>query len=371
MLGPDVGHSARRGRSVLKDRSTVPAESVTGYAEPRRALSVPANDVSAQGMQLPRKALIKAYRTMRMIRAFEERLVKEVGTGDIPGAVHLYAGAEASATGVCMHLTDRDYISSTHRGHGHAIAKGVAVEGMMAEIFGRATGTCRGKGGSMHIADLDHGMLGANGIVGGGAPLVCGAALSARTLGTGGIALAFSGDGAFNQGTMAESLNLAKVWNLPVVFVTEDNGVGEATSSKFAIAGDIVARAAAYGMPAVSVDGTDFFAVSDAARIAIDYARSGKGPYFLHVTAPRYYGHYLGDSDTYRSAEERADMRENHDCLKIFRNKVVTAGLFAGHDLDSIDSDVDAILDAAVVAARAAPHPVLSELTSDVYVSYA
>ncbi len=342
----------------------------TDFDDAPPVLSTPANDGAAQGMQMPRRDLIRAYRTMRLIRAFEERLVKEVGTGDIPGAVHLYAGAEASATGVCMHLTDRDYISSTHRGHGHAIAKGVAVDGMMAEIFGRATGTCRGKGGSMHIADLDHGMLGANGIVGGGAPLVCGAALTAKTLGTGGIALAFSGDGAFNQGTMAESLNLAMVWKLPVVFVTEDNGVGEATSSAFAIAGDIVARAAAYGMPAVSVDGTDVFAVSDAARVAIAHARDGNGPYFLHITAPRYYGHYLGDADTYRSAEERADMRENQDCLKIFSEKVLSAGLFAGHDLESIDSEVDAILDAAVAAARAAPQPALEELTSDVYVSY-
>ena len=345
-------------------------DSEPDFTEASPAFSLPANDGATHGMQMPRRNLIKVYRTMRLIRAFEERLVKEVGTGDIPGAVHLYAGQEASATGVCLHLTDRDYISSTHRGHGHAIAKGVSIDGMMAEIFGRATGTCRGKGGSMHIADLDHGMLGANGIVGGGAPLVCGAALTAKTLGTGGVALAFSGDGAFNQGTMAESLNLAMVWKLPVVFVTEDNGVGEATSSAFAIAGDIVARAAAYGMPAVSVDGTDVFAVSDAARIAIAHARDGNGPYFLQVKAPRYYGHYLGDSDTYRSAHERADMRENQDCLKIFRDKVIGAGLFATHDLDSIDEEVDAVLDAAVAAARAAPQPELAELITDVYVSY-
>ncbi len=328
-------------------------------------------DAAMTGMQLPRRDLVKAYRTMRTIRAFEERLVKEVGTGDIPGAVHLYAGQEASATGVCAHLTDRDYISSTHRGHGHAIAKGVAVDGMMAEIFGRSTGTCRGKGGSMHIADLDHGMLGANGIVGGGAPLVCGAALTAKTLGTGGIALAFSGDGAFNQGTMAESFNLAVVWNLPVVFVTEDNGVGEATSSKFAVAGDIMARATAYGMPGRSVDGTDFFAVSDAARVAVAHARAGNGPYFLHIKAPRYYGHYLGDADNYRSAQERAAMRAEQDCLTIFRARVRSAGLFEAEELDAIDAEVAAVLDAAVIAARAAPQPALSELTTDVYVSYA
>ncbi len=353
------------------DLSTYFMDSDSSLPDTAQIFGFVAIDRASRGIELPRRDLVRAYRTMRTIRAFEERLEKEVGSGDIPGAVHLYAGQEASATGVCLHLTDRDYISSTHRGHGHAIAKGVEVNGMMAEIFGRATGTCRGKGGSMHIADLDHGMLGANGIVGGGAPLVCGAALTAKTLGTGGIALAFSGDGAFNQGTMAESFNLAMVWSLPVVFVTEDNGVGEATSSAFAIAGDIMARATAYGMPGLSVDGTDFFAVSGAAGIAIEHARSGKGPYFLHVKAPRYYGHYLGDADTYRSEAERRDMRENQDCLKIFRAKVLAAGLFDASELDAIDGEVDAVIEAAVVAARAAPQPALSELTSDVYVSYA
>jgi len=355
---------------VPNDHLTSFVDNDLGRADAAPAQGMCDGVARSHGMQLPRRDLLRAYRTMRTIRAFEERLVTEVATGDIPGAVHLYAGQEASATGLCLHLTDRDYISSTHRGHGHAIAKGVDVNGMMAEIFGRATGTCRGKGGSMHIADLDHGMLGANGIVGGGAPLVCGAALSAKTLGTGGIALAFSGDGAFNQGTMAESLNLAMVWQLPVVFVTEDNGVGEATASSFAIAGDILARATAYGMPGRSVDGTDVFAVSDAARVAIAHARSGQGPYFLHVTAPRYYGHYLGDADSYRSQAERHDMRENQDCLKIFRSRTISAGLFEADELDAIDGEIDAMLDAAVAAARAAPQPALEELTRDVYVSY-
>ena len=322
------------------------------------------------GMQLPRQELIQAYRTMRLIRTFEDRLAQEVGTGDVPGTVHLYAGQEASATGVCMHLTDRDFISSTHRGHGHAIAKGVGIDGMMAEIFGRATGTCRGKGGSMHIADLDHGMLGANGIVGGGPPLVCGAALTAKTLATGGIALAFFGDGAFNQGTTAESFNLAMVWKLPAVFVCEDNGVGEATSSEFALAGDIMARATAYGMPGQSVDGTDFFAVHDAARTAIAHARAGKGPYFLHTRAPRYYGHYAGDPDLYRSAEEKDAMREQQDCLKIFRAKVLGAGLLDAQRLDAVDAEVAGIIEAAVAAARAAPSPDAIELSTDVYVRY-
>jgi len=315
--------------------------------------------------------LVRAYRTMRLIRAFEDRLAIETETGDVPGTVHLYAGQEASATGICLHLTDRDFISSTHRGHGHCIAKGVDIDGMMAEIYGRATGTCRGKGGSMHIADLDRGMLGANGIVGGGPPLVCGAALTAKTLATGGVAIAFFGDGAFNQGTTAESFNLAKVWNLPAIFVCEDNGMGEATSSAFALAGDIMARATAYGMPGQSVDGTDFFAVHEAARIALAYVRAGNGPYFLHTRAPRYYGHYTGDADNYRSASEKAAMRAEQDCLVKFRARMWRDGLLDDEVMAGIDAEVEAAVDRAVKAAQAAPSPEPSELTTDVYVRYA
>ena len=345
--------------SDLLQSDDVPAPSHTSYRRP------------AAAAPMPRAAMLSAYRTMRLIRSFEDRLAVETGTGDVPGTVHLYAGQEASATGICMHLTDRDFISSTHRGHGHAIAKGVNIDGMMAEIYGRATGTCRGKGGSMHIADLDHGMLGANGIVGGGPPLVCGAALTAKTLNTGGVAIAFFGDGAFNQGTTAESLNLAMVWNLPAVFVCEDNGMGEATSSKFAVAGEITARAAAYGMPTLDVDGTDLFAVHEAAGKAIAYARAGKGPFFLHVRAPRYYGHYTGDPDTYRSDEEKAAAREDRDCLTIFRDRVLRTELLGEGELDAIDAEAAVLVDAAVKAARAAPSPEAGELTTDVYVRYA
>ncbi len=322
-------------------------------------------------MQLPREDLLRAYRTMRLIRHFEDRVAQEMATGDVPGAVHLYAGQEASAVGVCMHLTDIDRIVSTHRGHGHCIAKGCDVDGMMAEIFGKETGLCGGKGGSMHIADLDKGMLGANGIVGGGPPLICGAALTAKTLGTGGVAVAFSGDGAFNQGTTAESLNLAVVWKLPAVFVIEDNGFGEATASKYVTAGDIVARAAAYDMPAVSVDGVDFFAVHEAARTAIAHARSGQGPAFLHVVTPRYYGHFSGDADTYRSAEEKAAMRRDRDCLQTFRGRVTEAGLLEAGQFDAIDAEVAGTVDAAVSAARAAAEPDPSRVAADVYFRYA
>ena len=174
-------------------------------------------------MQLAREELLRAYRTMKTIREFEERLHVDFATGEIPGFVHLYAGEEASGVGVMMNLDDRDYIASTHRGHGHCIAKGCDVDGMMAEIYGRVDGLCAGKGGSMHIADLDKGMMGANGIVGGGPPLVCGAALANKNLGTGGVSVCFVGDGAFNQGTNAEGMNLAAVWKLPAIFVLENS----------------------------------------------------------------------------------------------------------------------------------------------------
>jgi TPP-dependent pyruvate/acetoin dehydrogenase alpha subunit len=198
--------------------------------------------------ELTPDALLDAYRVMRTIRDFEERVHEEFASGDIPGFVHLYAGEEASAAGICAHLTDRDAIASTHRGHGHCIAKGVDIQGMMAEIYGRATGSCRGKGGSMHIADLSKGMLGANGIVGGGPPLICGRALASKIKGDGGVAVAFFGDGASNQGTTLESLNLASIWNLPAIFVAENNGYAEATSSTWSVATDDIAdRAAAFG----------------------------------------------------------------------------------------------------------------------------
>src|SRR3954452_9000718 len=180
--------------------------------------------------------LLQAYRTMRTIRAFEDRVHQEFATGEIPGFVHLYAGEEASAAGVCLHLDERDSIASTHRGHGHCIAKGVDVKAMMAEIYGRKSGSCHGKGGSMHIADLSKGMLGANGIVGGGPPLICGTALAAKIKGTGGVSVAFFGDVASNQGTTLESMNLASVSNLPAIFIAENNGYAEATSSAWSVA---------------------------------------------------------------------------------------------------------------------------------------
>jgi TPP-dependent pyruvate/acetoin dehydrogenase alpha subunit len=314
--------------------------------------------------------LLDAYRMMRTIREFEERLHAEFATGEIPGFVHLYAGEEASATGVCLHLDERDAIASTHRGHGHCIAKGVDVKAMMAEIYGRKTGSCHGKGGSMHIADLSKGMLGANGIVGGGPPLICGTALAAKQLGTSGVGVAFFGDGASNQGTTLEALNLASVWQLPAIFVAENNGYAEATSSTWSVASDNIAdRAAGFGMPGVIVDGFDFFAVHEAAGEAIERAREGGGPTLIEVKFTRYFGHFEGDQQTYR-AEEVAHARENLDCLKRFRSRVLETGQLTDADLDRVDNEVAALIDDSVAQAKAAPKPTRDDLETDVYVSY-
>ena len=320
---------------------------------------------------LDKPDLLKAYRTMRTIREFEERLHADFAKGDIPGFVHLYAGEEASGTGIMMHLEDKDRIASTHRGHGHCIAKGVDPQEMMAEIYGKATGSCRGKGGSMHIADLSKGMMGANGILGAGAPLVCGAALAAKYRGDGAVAICFVGDGASNQGTFLESLNLAAVWNLPAIFVVENNGYAESTSRDYAVAVDsYVDRAAGFGLPGVTVDGLDFFAVYEAAGEIIKRAREGGGPALLECKMIRMYGHFEGDQQTYRAKGELEDIRANKDCIKMFSSRVTEAGVVSRGELDAIDREVVAQIQEAVASAKAAPLPTAADLLADVYVSY-
>ena len=320
---------------------------------------------------LNREALLQAYRTMRVIRDFEERVHVDFATGEIPGFVHLYAGEEASATGICMHLNRNDYIASTHRGHGHCIAKGVDPVGMMAEIWGKATGTCKGKGGSMHIADLEVGMLGANGIVGGGGPLICGTALASKIRGENNVGVCFFGDGASNQGTIFEAMNLASVWKLPVIFVAENNGYAEATSSTFSVAVENIAdRASAFGMPGVIVDGFDFFAVYEAAGEAIKRAREGGGPTLLEVKLSRYYGHFEGDQQTYRAPGEVQKLRETKDCLMQFAKRVTSRGELTMADIEAIDREVKTMIDDSVVKAKSDPLPPPEALMADVYISY-
>jgi TPP-dependent pyruvate/acetoin dehydrogenase alpha subunit len=322
-------------------------------------------------VQLDRPRLLEAYRLMTTIRAFEERVSVEFARGKIPGFVHLYAGQEASAVGLCMHLSDQDFIGSTHRGHGHCIAKGSDVASMMLELFGKEGGICHGKGGSMHLADFNKGIMGANSIVGAAVPLALGAALAAKTKRTPHIAVAFCGDGGVNQGGVLESLNLASVWNLPVVFAFEDNGYAETTASSWAVAGGpIVNRAAAFGMPGERVDGFDFFAVYEAAGRAVERARAGSGPMLLHIETGRFFGHHEGDSQTYRAPGEVAELRRNRDCLKLFRRRITQAGLIDASMLDAIDDKVGALIDSAVHAAMVAPLPSLHTVHENVYVSY-
>jgi pyruvate dehydrogenase E1 component alpha subunit len=321
--------------------------------------------------ELTKDQLLDAYRVMRTIRDFEERLHAEFATGEIPGFVHLYAGEEAIAAGVITHLRDDDFVASTHRGHGHAIAKGCDVKAMMAEIYGKASGLCHGKGGSMHIADLSKGMLGANGIVGGGPPLVCGVGLKAKVTKTDQVGVSFTGDGGSNQGTFLESLNLAASWHLPCVFVVENNGYAESTSSNYHQSGiDVAKRADGFGLPGITVDGFDFFAVHEAAGEAIARARNGGGPTLLECKVMRYYGHFEGDQQTYRGDGEVEALRRDRDCLNAFRRRVTEAGILEAEELTEIDTATAQLMDEAVGEAKAAPEPTPADVLTDVYVRY-
>ncbi len=321
-------------------------------------------------IKLSPEAALAAYRTMRTIREFEDRIHLNNSKGEIPGFIHLSAGQEASAVGICLHLNEQDHIASTHRGHGHSLAKGCDVVAMMDEIYAKRSGLCAGKGGSMHLADLSKGMIGANGIVGGGVPLAAGAALKSKVLGSDRVAVAFFGDGALNEGATMETMNLAKVLNLPMIFAMEDNGYGEATPSSWAIGGDAPARARGFGLATHSLDGHDFFQMYQTAGAVIADVRAGKGPAFLHINLSRYYGHFEGDAASYRPQGEVERIRDKKDCLMIFRDKAVAAGLVTAEALEQVDEEVIRQLDDALEHARQAPLPTAEDLLADVYVSY-
>ncbi len=323
-------------------------------------------------MQLSREELLQAYRRMKVIREFEERLHVEIATGQIAGFTHLYCGQEAVAVGVCEHLDASDKIVSTHRGHGHCLAKGCDVDGMMKEIYGSREGLCNGKGGSMHIADVDKGMLGANGIVGAGAPIAVGAALSLKLDGQGKVAITFSGDGACNQGTTFEAMNLAVVTKAPCIFVFENNHYSEHTGFEYAVGTnkDIASRAEAFGMKVWRADGTDFFAVYETMRDVLEYVRDGNGPAAVEFDTERFFGHFEGDPQNYRGKGELERIRAERDCLTNFRQKVADAKLLEGTVLDAIDEEVLDQIDAAVDAARAAERPQAEDVLTNVYVTY-
>ena len=322
-------------------------------------------------MELNKEGLLHLYKVMSTIRHFEERGIPETGQRGMSASVHSSVGQEAVPAGVCAHLSSEDYIGSTHRGHGHCIAKGVDPKAMMAELFGRASGPNKGKGGSMHIADMTKGMLGTNGVVAASIPLAVGAALTSKIKKLNRVAVAFFGDGAANQGVLHESMNLAAVWQLPVIFCCENNGYAESTPFEYASSVEALSdRAASYDMPGFYVDGMDVFAVYEAAGLAIERARAGDGPSLLECKTYRYYGHTVFDDPlTYRTKEEE-DYYKSRDPLKLFREKVLPEGEISQSELDSIDTDCLNLMEEAVEFADSSPMPEVSDLYVDVYSDY-
>ncbi|MBR0640948.1 thiamine pyrophosphate-dependent dehydrogenase E1 component subunit alpha [Bacillus safensis] len=320
---------------------------------------------------LTKEKAIWMYQKMQEIRQFEDRVHALFTKGILPGFVHLYAGEEAVAVGVCAHLNEKDSITSTHRGHGHCIAKGCDLKGMMAEIYGKATGLCKGKGGSMHIADFDKGMLGANGIVGGGFPLACGAALTAKYKKTENVSVCFFGDGANNQGTFHEGINLAAIWKLPVIFIAENNGYGEATPFSYASScQSIVDRAAGYNIPGIQVDGKDVMAVYQAAEQAIERAKNGEGPTLIECMTYRNYGHFEGDAQRYKTNQEKIEHQEERDAITLFKNELIKQQLLTNGELSNVEAAVTEAIDEAVQFSEESEYPDQTELLTDVYVSY-
>jgi TPP-dependent pyruvate/acetoin dehydrogenase alpha subunit len=307
------------------------------------------------------------YLRMRRIRDFESAASRLFAEGKIYGFAHLYLGEEAIAPAVCECLRDDDYITSTHRGHGHIIAKGGDINLMMAELFGRYTGYCKGKGGSMHIADRDKGILGANGIVGAGQPISCGAGLSIKIRKTDQVCVCFFGDGSTNQSTFHESLNLASIWKLPIVFVCENNHYGISMSQdRHQAIKDIADRGASYNIPGVAVDGNDPMAVYEAAEEAVARARAGKGPTLIECKTYRQHGHFEGDPATYKPKEEQAAWMAK-DPMPRYSKFLVENGVMTQAEIDEVDKKVEGEIDAAIKFADAQPYAPDDSVVTDVY----
>ena len=320
--------------------------------------------------EINRDSVIWLYERMLLIRRFEEQARREADLGKLRG-IHSSIGQEAVPTGVCAHLNDNDYVLGTHRSHHHCIAKGVDLNEMMSELFGKVTGTGRGKGGTMHIADIKKGMLGANGIVGSNIPVATGVALTSKVKGTGQVSVVFFGDGASSQGTLHESMNLASIWDLPVIFVCENNRYAESTPFEYSVAGGSVSnRAEGYGMPGVTVDGQSVLDVFEVAKEAVARARSGEGPTLIEAQTYRYLGHAGHDDPlTYRSEEEQSFYMDR-DCITSFRRYILD-GSFADEDeLDNIDLQCQEKIAVSVQYADDSPFPDDEELTKDVYNNY-
>jgi TPP-dependent pyruvate/acetoin dehydrogenase alpha subunit len=312
---------------------------------------------------------LHAYQQMAKIRAFEEKVNELYMKALMPGLAHLYSGQEAVAVGVCEALRREDYITSTHRGHGHCLAKGAAVDRMFAELLGREAGYCKGKGGSMHIADPESGNLGANAIVGGSAGIATGAAFSSKMRGSDQVAVCFFGEGALGQGVLYEVMNMASLWKLPVIYVCENNLYNEYTHYGETLAGEVTARAQAFGIYAETVDGQDVQQVYEAMQRLVERARKGEGPSFLECKTYRYYGHHVGDISRvyYRSKEEEQHWQSDRDPIKLFAQKLISQNLTDQTVLDQIHADVEAEVEAGVQFALNAPFPEPNEVDQDVY----
>jgi pyruvate dehydrogenase E1 component alpha subunit len=316
---------------------------------------------------LDKPMLLEIYRKMVAVRVFEETAADLFLKGQLPGFLHSYIGEEAVASGVCAHLTPQDMITSTHRGHGHAVAKGARLDMMMAELFAKKTGYCHGKGGSMHIADLDLGILGANGIVGAGVPIATGAGLALKLKGSDRVTVAFFGDGGSNTGAFHEGVNMAAVWNLPVVFVCENNQYAESTPRDVhQRIKDVAQRAMAYDIPGVVADGMDVFDVYQKTGEAIDRARTGGGPTLVEAKTYRFMGHYVGDPQTYRSKDE-VEQWKKRDPIAMFRKRVVEEGKITAADLDAIDAAIAKEMEQAVEFARQSPEPDIESALQDIF----
>ena len=310
------------------------------------------------------------YRRMVLIRSFEETIYNAYSRGIMPGLAHLYTGQEAVAVGVCLNLGKSDNITSTHRGHGHLLAKGGDPKRMMAELFGKSTGYNKGKGGSMHIVDMSLGILGANGIVAGGLGIATGAALSAKHLGENRVSVAFFGDGAINEGLFYEVANMASLWNLPIIYINENNQYGEYTKSTRVMAGSSLARVEAMDIPAVSVDGNDVIAVYEAAALAIRRAKEGKGPSFVECQTYRIRGHHMGDQgDTYgyRSRGEVDNWMQKCPIRRFFK-ELISDEIVKTEDLESMDIEIQELIDEAFEFGKNSPYPDQTTLFEDVYV---
>ena len=328
-----------------------------------------ATDRSESPMEVTSEKWLQMFRRMQMIRHFEERVNDLYMRALMPGLAHLYTGEEAVAVGICEALQQDDYITSTHRGHGHCLAKGASPDRMFAELLGKEAGYCRGKGGSMHIADPATGNLGANAIVAGSAGIATGAAFSAKSLGKGRVAVCFFGEGALGQGVVYEVMNLAALWKLPAIYVCENNLYTEYTHFKETTAGDILERGRAFGVPSESVDGQDVRAVYAAATRLVELARRGQGPSFLLCNTYRYTGHHVGDinREYYRSKQEEQEWKTRRDPILLFAEWLVGEKIADAEALRKIETEIEAEMRAAVEFAIAAPYPEKSEVDQDIY----